>query len=146
LPIMARLDALGADDLPEGSRQNVESIRSCVEYLRSLCGGLRLLALDPEETVAGVSTELSSWWAENNLILQNAVPRGVSLEFEAGAGLPQVRIARHLLTQAVFNLVQYPGEALGESGLVVIWARPETAGAVRIGVTDNGPGMDTEIL
>jgi signal transduction histidine kinase len=149
LPIMARLDALRPEDLPEHARENVDSIRSCVEYLRKLCSGLRLLALDPDHSVAGETTALDGWWAETSAIFRNALPRGVALEFQAEPDLPPVGMARHLLTQAVFNLVQNAGEALSahDGGLVRIWAEPEMdASAVRIGVTDNGPGMDPDVL
>lgn len=146
LPIMARLDALSPGDLPEPAREHIDNIRSCVEYLRKLCDGLRLLALDPERTAAEEPIHLADWWSDTSAIFRNALPRGVQLEFEAADQLPPVRIGRHLLTQAIFNLVQNAGEAIAaaEDGLVRVWAEPE-AGAVRLGVTDNGPGMDPEV-
>src|SRR5690606_9494285 len=49
LPITARLDALRPARLPDDARESIESIRTCVSYLRRLSGGLRLLALDPEK-------------------------------------------------------------------------------------------------
>lgn len=145
LPIMARLDALSPGDLPEPAREHIDNIRSCVTYLRKLCDGLRLLALDPERSGAQESIDLADWWADTSAIFRNALPRGVKLEFEAADDLPPVRIGRHVLTQAIFNLVQNAGEAIAsaEDGLVRVWAEPE-GGAVRLGVTDNGPGMDPE--
>ncbi len=148
LPIMARLDALRPEELPEHARENIESISTCVSYLRKLCSGLRLLALDPDHSSPEDTTTLDDWWSETSAIFRNAAPRGVTLELDTAESLPPVRIARHLLTQAVFNLVQNAGEALrGRSGGVIrVWATAEKGGAaVRIGVTDNGPGMTEEV-
>lgn len=149
LPITARLDALRPDRLPDDARESIESIRTCVSYLRRLSGGLRLLALDPEKESPDELTALDDWWSETGPILRNALPRGLTLEFHSPAGLPPVRIARHLLTQAIFNLVQNAGEALRSRGHggVRVWAAPEAEGArIRIGVTDDGPGMPPEVL
>src|SRR5690606_31147763 len=50
------------------------------------------------------------------------------------------------LTQAVLNLVSNAGDALGGPGQVRVWAElAEGGGHVRLGVTDNGPGMTPEV-
>lgn len=148
LPIVARLDSLRPEQLPEDARENIESIRTCVTYLRKLCNGLRMLALDPDKGGPPETTHLHDWWTEICAIFRNALPRGIALEFDCPEGVPPVRMARHRLTQAVFNLVQNAGEALRDApdGHVRVWARAEDDATVRIGVTDNGPGMSAEVL
>jgi signal transduction histidine kinase len=148
LPIMARLESMRRQELPADVDESLETIATCVSYLRRLSSGLRLLALDPEKEAPDENSVLEAWWNETCPILRNAVPRGLKLEFD-GAETPPVRIAPHLLTQAIFNLVQNAGEALRgrEAGVIRVWAaaEPARAGHVRIGVTDNGPGMPAEV-
>jgi signal transduction histidine kinase len=149
LPITFWMDELKPERLPEDVREGMDSIRTCVQYLRRLSAGLRLVALDPEQDFGDGITPLEDWLAETGAILRNALPRGLKLELAIPDGLPPVRIARHQLTQAVFNLVQNAGEALRDrkSGLVRVWAEAHAAsGGVRVGVSDNGPGMPPEVL
>src|SRR5690606_32886629 len=80
LPIMARLDALKRHDLSPDLNEGLETISTCVSYLRRLSSGLRLLALDPEKESPEEFTNLENWWADTCPILRNAVPRGVTLE------------------------------------------------------------------
>jgi len=149
LPISIWIDEMRPDRLPEDIREGVGNIRTCVEYLRRLATGLRLVALDPDHEFGDHWTPIDEWRDEVAPILRNAVPRDVSLELDLPRALPPVHMARHQLTQAVFNLVQNAGEAMrGRTGGVVrVWAshEPATPG-VRIGVTDNGPGMPPEVL
>lgn len=149
LPIHLQLETIDPSELPPDAAAAVQSIGSCIGYLRRLASGLRLLALDPEDPAAsGQSTDLGEWWEEVTPLFKNAVPRGVSLETASEPGLPRVAIPRHALTQAVFNLVQNAGDALREraAGAVRVWAKPEADGAqVRFGVTDDGPGMTEEV-
>lgn len=148
LPITARLEAMRRDELTPEIEENLETIATCVSYLRRLSGGLRLLALDPEKESPDQSTTLQSWWTDTCPILRNAVPRGISLDFTAD-DVPPVCIAPHLLTQAIFNLVQNAGEALrgNDDGVIRVWAtlEPGHTDRIRIGVTDNGPGMTAEV-
>ena len=45
-------------------------------------------------------------------VLKNALPSRIALECDFVPPLPRIRIARHVLTQIVFNLVQNAGEAM----------------------------------
>lgn len=147
LPIGFWLDDLDPASLPREVGDGIENLRTCVEYLRRLSAGLRLVALDPEHDAGDGLTPLEEWRDETIAIFRNALPKGVTLRFELAPDLPPVRIARHQLTQVVFNLVQNAGEALRDrpEGLVRIWAEPDGE-TVRVGVSDNGPGMPPEVV
>lgn len=148
MPIRARLQVLAENPTPEETRVAVDAISSCVEYLQKSANGLRLLALDPEDRNGHESTDLSAWWEECSGLLKNALPRGASLEHDIPDGLPPLAVARHQLTQAVFNVVQNAGEVIAgrTGGVVRIWAAPaDGGGRVCVGVSDNGPGMSEEV-
>jgi signal transduction histidine kinase len=149
LPISVWIDTIDPHELPQNLQDGVQNLSTCVQYLRKLASGLRLMSLDPSRETGHRHVVLSQWLAEVAPILRNALPRGVSLEIDIPEGLPPVRISPHRLAQAVFNLVQNAGEVLHgrKEALVRFWARRETADAgVRIGVSDNGPGMSREVM
>ncbi|HVZ94694.1 MAG TPA: HAMP domain-containing sensor histidine kinase, partial [Phycisphaerales bacterium] len=110
-------------------------------------------ALDPARVEAsGPAIDLEDWAAETKPLLQAALPRFVSLECRIAPGL-SVRVARHLLAQAIFNLVQNAGEAIAgrSTGIVRITAERvpgagSARGLVRIRVSDDGPGMTPAVL
>jgi signal transduction histidine kinase len=147
LPIQARLDSVQTDSLPADVRDCLSAVNTSIGYLRRLAGGLRLLALSPGDDVPSQqATELPSWWDEVEPMLKNALPRGIHLQAHLDSGLPQVLIARHLLTQVVFNLVQNAGDVLRERGWgsVAITASADKD-AVNLHVKDDGPGMSDEV-
>jgi len=171
LPLRARLESIEAQEVPEGVREDVAAIRKAAEYLQRLTHGLRLLALDPDEA-SGAGTDLHDWWPDAAPLLRNALPRTIALEHRFAPGPLGVALSRSGLTQAIFNLVQNAGQALRDrpDGRVTIWAEPvrapsrggdnglasaepgasgesaaATRGFVRVGVTDNGPGMTPEV-
>ncbi len=146
-PVGVWLDRLDPDDLPPENRDGVESLRSCVQYMRRLVSGLRLVSLDPSNEGGTTVVQLGPWVDEIGPILRNAIPRLVNLEIDIDGNLPGVRIAPHRLAQAVFNLVQNAGEVLRDrqDGVVRLWAARD-GGGIRIGVSDNGPGMSDQVL
>ncbi|HEX8875502.1 MAG TPA: PAS domain S-box protein [Phycisphaerales bacterium] len=145
VPIRVRLDSLARAELPETLKQDVAAIQTSAEYLRKLSGGLRQLALDPSRSAANDVTELRAWWDEAEAILRTTLPRGVTLCSRVAREECWIRLARPALTQAVFNLVQNAGDAMRESGGVVsVWSECSKE-AVRLGVTDNGPGMTPDV-
>ena len=149
LPLRLRIDSMITKGVSADTRDDLEAIRKCAEYLQRLANGLRLFALDPEKSdTAADRTSLQEWWPDVYSFFKNALPRRVVLEERFPPDLPPVRVARPNLTQAVFNLVQNAGDALKsrESGRVSVWAelgRDEQT--IRIGVTDDGPGMTPEV-
>jgi signal transduction histidine kinase len=149
LPIQAGLESVNRAELGAQTGQVFDGIRTCIGHLRRLADGLRLLALDPDsEHNTEAATDFATWWPELEPVLRTVLPAGVVLESQPAEGLPQVRIARHLLTQVVFNLVQNAADALRPrgSGRVRVSAAPGEAGrTVRIEVADDGPGMTEEV-
>lgn len=147
LPVSVWAESLSPDKLPPELCEGVENLRTCVQYLRGLASGLRLLSLDPSQRAAHERTDLARWHSEIGPVLRNSLPRGVSIDISIPPDLPAVRIESHRLAQVAFNLVQNAGEVLRDrpGGRVQLWARREAQG-VRIGIADNGPGMSKEIL
>ncbi|MCG3121744.1 MAG: Sensor histidine kinase RcsC [Phycisphaerales bacterium] len=146
LPVRVKIETLETMDLPDEARRELEGIRSSIGYLRKLASGLRLLALDPVNVTREL-TDVSSWWAEAEPILRNALPRGVTLR----ARIPDLEIiavvGRASLTQIVFNLVQNAGDAMKSQpggGVVSVTGRVEDDQFV-LTLSDNGPGMTDEV-
>lgn len=155
LPVRARLNALRAEreNLSARARRNVDAIIKSVAYLQQLADGLHFLAMDPDsEDDTGETTNLADWWAQTGPVLSKAVPKHVKVTAAIPAGLPEVGVAPHALTQAVLNLVVNAGDAIPSEGRkhpgrVRVWADVASDGPhtrVRVGVTDNGRGMSEE--
>ncbi|MHC4955553.1 MAG: sensor histidine kinase [Planctomycetota bacterium] len=143
LPMLCRLDALAARQLPESAREDIGAVRHAVDYLRQLSQGLRHLALDKDHRPAGGGhTNLADWWKQAAPLLQSALPEHVKLYCDLAPSLPSVAVAPHRLTQAVLNLVSNAAEAIVGSGQVAVRGEVEEGGtAVRLSVTDDGKGM-----
>ena len=132
-PVRCWLDALGEADLDESSQAELASIRQSVEYLQQLSDGLRLLALDPEQDGAEPgATDLQAWWDDVRPLFLSALPKEATLEGEIAILLPPVGLARHQLTQAVFNLVVNAGAAIADGGTVRVLGAPGRRGADRL--------------
>ena len=160
LPVRARLNALKAagesGKLPPAELKHVDEIRRSIAYLQQLADGLHYLALDPDDSRLSHgehSTDLRRWWSQAGPLLAKAVPVQARVSCLIPEGLPRVALAAHALTQAVLNLVVNAGEAIARSpsrprrqGHVRVWAERcrDDAGWLRLGVTDNGPGMTEE--
>ena len=147
LPVRCRLDALDVEVLSAEAREHVEAVRKSTEYLQQLADGLHLLALDPDDPEASTeATDLNSWWKQVGPLLARGLPKHVAFNVKLPNDLPRLAVAPHRLTQAVLNLIVNAGEAVGEDGRVELWAKPfEDDRLVRVGVTDNGHGMTSEV-
>jgi PAS domain S-box-containing protein len=149
LPLRLRIDSMLTKGVPVDTKDDLEAIRKCAEYLQRLANGLRLFALDPDKSdTTADRTDLHEWWPDVFSFFKNALPRHVVLEQRFAPDLPPVRVAKPNLTQALFNLVQNAGDVLRNrpSGRVVIWAEPGAEPqTIRLGVSDEGPGMKPEV-
>jgi signal transduction histidine kinase/DNA-binding NarL/FixJ family response regulator len=149
MPIRARLGSLERMDLPPEAQDDVRAIKTAGEYLKRLSHGLRLFALDPAEARTGENTALIAWWPDVEPFLRNTLPKGVTLRAELPPNLPPIAIPPHAFTQVIYNLVQNAGDAMRErgQGRVSITASiaKDKAGAVRVSVADDGPGMTEEV-
>lgn len=145
LPVLCRLDALAAQDLPDAAQEDVAAVRHAVEYLRQLSQGLRHFALDRdgEHRSAGV-TRLPEWWKQASPLLRTAIPKRVRLEADLPADLPPVALSPNKLSQAVLNLVANAAEAIEEQGVVRVEARRAGGDALRLSISDTGRGMTPE--
>jgi PAS domain S-box-containing protein len=147
-PVRVRLEEISAKD-PSEIADDVAAIQKPLHYLGQLAQGLRLLARDPlEGSPHDERTDIAEWWSAIEGLMRNPLPTNVTLDSRLPPGLPPVQIGRTALTQAVFNLVQNAGDALRSRGRgrVMVWAEHDPAREiVRIGVTDDGPGMTPEV-
>jgi signal transduction histidine kinase len=152
MPMRVSLDELEQMGLPPGSKPMLDSLRRSVDHLRGLTQGLRSLSVDPEDTEASpATTQLNAWWAEATSPYKWALLPGVKLHASGleSLALPAVAVPRHVLMQAVFNLVQNAAEALGAHGGGNIWVSAtegEDGATVSLTVRDDGPGMDPQTL
>jgi hypothetical protein len=156
LPVRAHLEAARTMTMKPAVRDHIDAVHRSVTYLQELADGLHFLALDAEgDDTERAATDVAAWWAQVGPLLTKAVPKHVRVSAAFEAGLPEVAVAAHGLTQAVLNLMVNAGEAIpaptaasrrgGKPGLVRISARLDEPGThVILGVTDNGRGMSAE--
>lgn len=152
LPIRARLDTLRTTAISEDGRSDIDAIHVALTHLGRLSAGMRLLGMDPARVNASaVATDLAEWMGETGPLLRSALPQHVRFESHIPPGLG-VNVARHRLAQAVFNLVQNAGEAMGVQGAGEVRIRAEGSSEpakpplVRLSVSDDGPGMTPDTL
>jgi PAS domain S-box-containing protein len=147
LPMRAHLEALATAVREPSAVEHVDALHSVLRYIQQLTDSLRLMALDPDRPlVSGKTTDLHEWWETTEPLLSSVIRPSVHLGVGLPEGLPPVRVAPHLLTLAVLNLLVNANEAIDGEGEIRVWARPERGGAeVHIGVTDDGRGMSPEV-
>lgn len=149
-PLRLRVETLASTVRESGTLEDVEAMRTSIDYLQRLASSLRALAIDPDQGSPQEPTPLGSWWAQSKPVMQSVLPRGITLNDELTQSPGEratVRIAAPRLTQAVFNLVQNAGDAMRARGhgTVTISAKVEHDELV-LTVSDNGPGMTPEVL
>jgi len=147
LPIRGHLKALESSTLDDSARMHIHAVGQAADYLQQLTDNLRLFALDPEGPgdARGV-TDICEWWSRLQKLLENAIPESVQLQTDLPRGLPAAGVAAHRLTQAILNLLINASEAITGSGTIRLWAEiSDDRQFVRIGVTDNGRGMTSEV-
>lgn len=152
MPMRVSLKKLEQTALTPESKPMLDSLRRSLEHLRGLTLGLRSLSVDPEDTEAlPATTQLNAWWAEATSPFKWALSPEVKLHASGleSTALPAVAVPKHVLMQAVFNLVQNAAEALSIQGGGNIWvsaAAGEDGSTVSLVVRDDGPGMNAQTL
>ena len=145
LPMLCRLDALAARNLPDSAQEDLDAVRHAVDYLRQLSQGLRHLAIDKDHRGGSHMTILPHWWKQASPLMRSALPARVTLSCTLPEELPPVAIAPHRLTQAVLNLVSNSAEAIeGEGEVSIVGSHDAEENCVRVSIMDDGKGMSTE--
>lgn len=142
-PMRCRLDALDRLALPNKAKNELHEVRSSLNYLQQLSGGLRLLSLDPQDAGAAPAwTNLNQWWSEVGGFLTRSLPKSAQFKADLPDDLPPIPAPAHQLTQAILNLIVNAGEAIEDTGTITLHAESIRGGAaVQIGVSDTGCGM-----
>jgi two-component system cell cycle sensor histidine kinase/response regulator CckA len=147
--ILFSTDSIGASGQftkkVEEIHQAVERGTSLVKQL--LAFGKRGVLSEPE------AADLNDVVSRMAPMLQRLVSRKISLEFRAGAGLPQIGFFSSQVEQVLLNLVVNARDAIAESGRVFITTSRERRATPRgerdhcvLEVSDTGCGMDNETL
>lgn len=80
------------------------------------------------------------------MLYSNAIEYGIRLEIRCEPGLPSVSSDADLLHRAVANLIGNALKFTPKDGNVTVEARRDGPGAVRVSVSDTGPGIPPEKL
>jgi two-component system, NtrC family, sensor kinase len=81
------------------------------------------------------------------LTRKQAAFNDIQVEYQPGENIPQLMLDKGQIQQTLINLIINATEATGEGGrIVVTTAYGESENSVRITISDNGPGIDTENL
>jgi signal transduction histidine kinase len=150
LPMRARLQMLETRLSPAAidADQHLQRVGLFADYLERLAQSLNGLVADPAASCDG-RTALAQWRDAAAPILNAAVPRSVTVELTVPDDLPDVRIAEHALSQAVFNAVHNAGKALSAqtAGHIQVGAASDPSKeTVRITIRDDGPGIPADVL
>ena len=142
VPVRVRLSSLLRVPLSDEMRDDLEVIKTSLEYFQRLANGLRLLAIDPERAAADEATNLGVWLKDVLPLLKNVLPSGIRLDTAVPDMTRELRISRAALTQIAFNLVQNAGEAMRARGAGHVRVSAKIEGEmVILSVEDDGPGM-----
>jgi len=146
VPVRVRLSSLMRHALSNEIREDLDVIRTSLEYFQRLANGLRLLAVDPERAAANETTNLNAWLKDALPLLKNALPSGVRLETEFPELSHDLKISRASLTQIAFNLVQNAGDAMRARGTGHVRLDATCEGEwLTLRVHDDGPGMSETV-
>lgn len=137
-----------AGDVSEEQAEFLEIVLSRVDHLSQMVDAI-LDASRLESDVVGVRREertVKSLVEQLRPTLeQRAAAHKASITFDVDADMPTVFADAESVGRVIVNLVANACKFVGEGGAVRVWALQEpTSRAVRIGVTDNGPGIAPE--
>ncbi|HPN14213.1 MAG TPA: ATP-binding protein [Spirochaetota bacterium] len=126
----------------EEQKENLELVKSCADQLNGLVGEI----LDFSKIRAGKVDLILERFSPGDvigsvvsLLRMHAESKGIGITLDAGA-LPHVSADKNRIRQVLLNLV---GNAVKytERGAVTVKAEPEGARAIRVTVSDTGPGI-----
>jgi len=138
-------------DIPEEVRADLETIAHETERVRKIVKGLldfsRQTELDREPTDVNRLVRFTTSLAENQALL-----KGVSLNFEPGDGLPMITLDRNQMQSVLLNIVINALDATEPGGSITVTTgidvsadKPDQKG-VEIVCTDTGCGIPPENL
>lgn len=78
-------------------------------------------------------------------LLERAIDKNLTLDFQLRTGLPKVRLDRTQAESALLNLVINARDATPEGGCIAISTQPQPDGRVLLEVRDTGSGMTPEV-
>jgi K+-sensing histidine kinase KdpD len=150
LPMRARLQMLESRLSPESvdAEQHLQRVRLFADHLERLARGLNGMTADPVDSCGG-RTAVVPWSEAVAPILAAAVPASVEFSLSADDGVPDIRIAEHALSQAVFNAVQNAGKVLAgrpRGSITISVTHDAVEDAVHVAIIDDGPGIAAEAL
>jgi len=129
-------------DTDPAARKGLErihrSVRRCDDIIT------RLLDYSRYESLAPEPTRFDQWLRA--LLHVQALPEGVSLEFDPGLGDRRVAVDRDRLQHAVVHVIENAAQAIvdgGKPGLVAVSTR-SGGKSMEIRIADNGPGIPDE--
>jgi signal transduction histidine kinase len=141
-PIRFAVARLRRDASPE-LRDAVDVLSTEVERLEAMARSFAQFGRLPEGPAADVDvSELVSYTA------RSTVPESMRLRVDV-SGTPLVRGHHDALSRALANIMLNAVEACGGTGEIGVAAHPATLNespAVRISVTDSGPGIPSDVL
>ena len=133
-------------DLPEGVRQDLETIAVQTERVRKIVKGLldfsRQSRLDMDALAPGVLLEECIGLMENQALI-----RGVTLDYNPEPPLPVLRIDRNQIQSVMVNILLNALDATESGGKIEIVSRARNRDGVRgvaISVRDTGVGIAPE--
>ncbi len=147
-PVRARLDILDRADLYPAMKDQLLEIRKSMSYLQDLSNALHMLALNPDspEPESG-SIDLREWWKHTRTLLLHAIDQSIDFSEAIEPDLPRIPLPPHRLTQSILNLFVNANKALEgvRDPRIEFWAQRGPDSSVRIGVSDNGCGMEPRV-
>ncbi|MBE9554877.1 MAG: HAMP domain-containing histidine kinase [Proteobacteria bacterium] len=129
-------------DADPAARKGLErihrSIRRCDDIITKLLDYSRYESLAPEPT------RIDQWLRA--LLHVQALPEGVSLEFDPGLGDRRVAVDRDRLQRALVHVIENAAQAImggGKPGHIAVGTRAGEK-SMQIRIADNGPGVPDE--
>lgn len=141
--------AIEREGIDQASSAAFQHVKQGTEQLVGFCHNLRQLVREGRADDAA-RLELRQWWSQVHPLLSLGCARGVRVHGDLPDGLPPLCVQPGKLTRAVLNLVVNASEAIADAGrdrgTIRVWAAADPdASHIRLGVTDDGPGIPPDV-